>query len=209
MDRTTNQVGKKEGADLQLYILPFKNESCFKIGITFDIYDRGSQLGFANFDWASGYLIQATESHTIAGIESFLKKHLWAFRPKEIPRLSSGNTEIYTNDALARVLSIVESFSSMPFLGVRIAKGIAIDAIIARRVSESGARGGQINKAVVNGRKRPRPETAFLNLGRNLAKHWLGFGPWIAKKRSRLWALLTSFGQLLFSIAVSMISSGL
>jgi hypothetical protein len=165
MNRTTNQVGKKEGGDLQLYILPFKNESCFKIGITFDIYDRGSQLGFANFDWASGYLIEATESHTIAGIESFLKKHLWAFRPKEIPRLSSGNTEIYTNDALTRVLSIVESFSSMPFLGVRITKGIAIDAIIARRMSESDARVGQINKAVVNGRKRRRTETAFFKFG--------------------------------------------
>jgi hypothetical protein len=73
MNRTTNKVGKKEVGDLQLYILPFKNESCFKIGITFDIYDRGSQLGFANFQWAAGYLVQASENHTITGIESFLK----------------------------------------------------------------------------------------------------------------------------------------
>ena len=110
MKATTKTLEKRNESDLLLYILSLKKEPCFKIGITYDIYDRGSQLGFANFDWASGYLIQATESHTIAGIESFLKKHLWAFRPKEIPRLSSGNTEIYTNDALTRVLSIVESF---------------------------------------------------------------------------------------------------
>ena len=165
MKATTKKPEKRNESDLLLYILPLEKERCFKIGITYDIYDRGSQLGFANFDWASGYLIQATESHTIAGIESFLKKHLLAFRPKEVPRLSSGSTEIYTNDALTRVLSIVESFSSMPFLGVRITKGIAIDAIITRRISASGARGGQINEAVVNGRKRPRPETAFFEFG--------------------------------------------
>jgi hypothetical protein len=170
MKATTNKLKNRNGSDLGLYILPFRKAPCFKMGITYDIYDRGSQLGFANFDWTSGFIIQATESHTIAGIESFLKKHLWAFRPKEIPRLSSGNTEIYTSDVLTRVISIIESFSSMPFLGVRITKGIAIDAIFAQRMSASGARGGQINKAVVNGCKRRRPETAFFKFGKECRK---------------------------------------
>ena len=165
MKATANKLEKRNGRHLRLYILPFKKEPCFKIGITYDIYDRGSQLGFANFDWAAGYLIQATESHSIAGIELFLKKQLRAFQTRETPRLSSGSTEIYTSDALSRVLSMIESFSSMPFLGVRITKGISIDAIIARRMSESGVQSAQISRAVVNGRKRPRPETAFFKFG--------------------------------------------
>jgi hypothetical protein len=160
MKATTNKLEKRNGSDLRLYILPFKKEPCFKIGITYDIYDRGSQLGFANFEWAAGYLVQATETHTITGIELFLKKQLRAFQPREIPRLSSGGTEIYTSDALTRVLSIIESFSSMPFLGIRITKGIAIEALIAQRMSASGTRIGQINNAV-NGRKRRRRETAY------------------------------------------------
>ena len=114
MKPTKNKLEKKNGSDLRLYILPFKNAPCFKIGITYDIYERGSQLGFANFAWETAYLIQASEGHTIAGIELFLKKQLRAFQPREIPKLSSGSTEIYASHALTRVISIIESFSSMP-----------------------------------------------------------------------------------------------
>ena len=170
MKAATNKLEKRSGSDLRLYILPFKKEPCFKIGITYDIYDRGSQLGFANFEWSAGYLIQATESHTITGIELFLKKQLRAFQPREIPKLSSGSTEIYASDALTRVLSIVESFSSMPFLGVRITKGIAIESIIARRMSESGVQNAQTSRAVVDKRKRRRRETAFFKFGEECRK---------------------------------------
>jgi hypothetical protein len=197
MNRTTNQVGKKEGGDLQLYILPFKNAPCFKIGITYDIYNRGSQLGFANFDWAAGYLIQATESNTIAGIELFLKKQLRAFQPREIPRLSSGSTEVYASHALTRVISIIESFSSMPFLGVRITKGIAIRAIVAQRTSAPDAHGGQINRGVVNERKRRRPETAFFKFGKQSRKTLAWFRALDRKKAfsiigpvDELWAVI-------------------
>jgi hypothetical protein len=165
MKATANKLEKRNGRDLRLYILPFKKAPCFKIGITYDIYDRGSQLGFANFDWASGYLIQATEGHTITGIELFLKKQLGAFQPRETPTLSSGSTEIYTSEALARVLSIIESFSSMPFLGVRIAKGISIESIIAQRMRASGVQNAQISQAVVDKNKRRRLETAFFKFG--------------------------------------------
>ena len=170
MKATANKLEKRNGRDLRLYILPFKKAPCFKIGITYDIYDRGSQLGFANFDWASGYLIQATEGHTITGIELFLKKQLGAFQPRETPRLSSGSTEIYTSEALARVLSIIESFSSMAFLGVQITKGIAIDAIISRRMSESGAQSAQISRADVDKRKCRRRDTAFFKFGEECRK---------------------------------------
>jgi hypothetical protein len=196
MKATTRELQKRSGSDLRLYVLPFKNAPCFKIGITYDIYDRGSQLGFANFDWAAGYLIQATESHTIAGIELFLKKQLRGFQPREIPRLSSGSTEVYASHALTRVISIIESFSSMPFLGVRITKGITIGAIIAQRTIGPDAHGGQIKRGVVNGRKR-RPETAFFKFGKQSRKTLAWFRALDRKKAfsiigpvDELWAVI-------------------
>jgi excisionase family DNA binding protein len=118
-----------------LYILVFKSEPLFKIGLAKDTYLRAAALGRDRFDFKASYVVQAKDQRAIRTLEQNLKTFFAEHQVPPPKPLSSGNTETFSSSILPGLVDAIERFATMfPQGGYRIDRDL--DSIVPQPVGE-------------------------------------------------------------------------
>jgi hypothetical protein len=110
--------GIQSQQSLSLYLLVFKHEPLFKVGLSMDLLSRCRDLGLNRFDLPASFLVQAFDQIAIGRLERNLKTFFWPYQSKSAHPLPNGNTETFHRSALPRMLQAIETFAqTFPLAG--------------------------------------------------------------------------------------------